>query len=96
MAGKSREDALVVVDGVEVLAAPTRLRIPLRTADDVARELARLYRQMKSGAIPTADGSRLAYVLHLLRQAIETGDLEKRIDALESAAQKGFNQWQQR
>lgn len=94
MAGKGREDALVVVDGVEVLPAPTRLRIPLRTADDVARELARLYRQMKAGRIPTADGSRLAYVLHLLRQTIEVGSLEQRIEALENAAQKGLSKWQ--
>ncbi len=88
MAEKDDAGELIVVDGVEVLEAPTpRLRIPLRTADDVSRELARLYRQMKSGQIPTQDGSRLAYVLNLLRTAIETGELEKRINQLEQQAQ---------
>lgn len=88
MAKKDDAETVAVVDGVEVLPPATpRLRIPLRSADDVCRELARLYRQMKSGAIPPADGTKLAYVLNLLRQAIETGELETRIAALESQAQ---------
>ena len=75
---------LVIVDGVEVIDAPTpRLRIPLRTAGDVQRELARLYRQMKAGQIAPADGTKLAYVLNLLRVSIETNDIEQRIQALE-------------
>lgn len=89
MAKNDDEGELVTVDGVEVIEAPRpRLRIPLNTANDVQRELARLYRQMKAGQIPTQDGSRLAYVLNLLRQSIETGDLEARIQALEAARQK--------
>lgn len=88
MARKDDADTVAVVDGVEVLPpTPPRLRIPLRSADDVRRELARLYRQMKSGEIAPADGTKLAYVLNLLRQAIETGELETRIAVLESQAQ---------
>lgn len=88
MARKDDADAVAVVEGVEVLGPATpRLRIPLRSADDVCRELARLYRQMKSGAITPSDGTKLAYVLNLLRQAIETGELEARIAALENQAQ---------
>ena len=88
MARNDDADTVAVVDGVEVLPPATpRLRIPLRSADDVCRELARLYRQMKSGAISPADGTKLAYVLNLLRQAIETGDLEARIASLENQAQ---------
>jgi hypothetical protein len=89
MAKNDDEGELVTVDGVEVVTAPTpRLRIPLNTASDVQRELARLYRQMKAGQIPTQDGSRLAYVLNLLRQSIETGDLEARIQALEQIKER--------
>lgn len=89
MAQNRDEGELVTVDGVEVIDAPTpRLRIPLRTANDVQRELARLYRQAKAGQIPTQDASRLAYILNLLRQSIETGDLEARIQALETAKEK--------
>lgn len=43
---------------------------------------------MKSGEISPADGTKLAYVLNLLRQAIETGDLEARIETLEMEAQR--------
>ncbi len=57
MAKKDDADALAIIDGVEVLPPTTpRLRIPLRNADDVRRELSRLYRQMKSGEISPADG----------------------------------------
>lgn len=87
MAEKDDAGELISVDGVEVLEAPIpRLRIPLRTAGDVQRELARLYRQMKSGQIAPSDGTKMAYVLNLLRQAIETGDIETRLNALEQAA----------
>lgn len=84
MAQKDSAEPLAIVDGVEVLDAPTRLRLPLSNAHDVQRELARLYRQMKSGQIAPSDGTKLAYVLNLLRQAIETGDIETRLQALET------------
>lgn len=51
-------------------------------------QLARLYRSMKAGEIAPADGTKLAYVLNLLRQAIETGQLEARLAALEAEANK--------
>lgn len=65
---------------------PKRMRLPLATAVDVRKEMARLYRQMKAGQIAPSDGTKMAYVLNLLRQAIETGDLETRIASLEKAA----------
>lgn len=64
---------------------PRRLRLPLSTALDVRRELARLYRSMRTGQTPPADGTKLAYVLNILRQTIETSDIEQRISALEVA-----------
>ena len=67
---------------------PARLRVSLRSMDEVARELARLYREMKSGTIPTQDGSRLANVLQILARIMEGGDLERRIAALEEADRK--------
>ncbi len=42
---------------------PRRSRATLRTLDDVALELAKLYRRAERGQIPTADASRLAYIL---------------------------------
>ncbi|WP_033534335.1 hypothetical protein [Bordetella trematum] len=66
---------------------PKRMRLPLAMADDVRKEMARLYRQMKAGQIAPSDGTKFAYVLTQLRQAIETGDLEARLLALEKAAE---------
>lgn len=50
---------------------PRRSRAILRTLDDVAVELARLYRRAERGQIPTADASRLAYMLTSLAKVME-------------------------
>jgi hypothetical protein len=64
-----------------------RLRLKLATSQDVCRELARLYRDGKSGQREVADVSRLANVLQILGRLIETSDIEKRLELLESKAQ---------
>lgn len=63
---------------------PPRLRLKLVTADDVRRELARIYREGKAGQRNVPDVSRLANVLQILSRCIETSDLESRIEALEN------------
>ena len=63
---------------------PTPLpKIDLRDAHAIRRELGAVYRDMRSGSIEAQDGTRLAYVLDLLRKAYETGFLQDRIDILE-------------
>lgn len=59
-------------------------RIDLRDAHAIRRELAAVYRDMRSGEIQAQDGTRLAYVLDLIRKAFETGVLQDRLEALES------------
>lgn len=66
---------------------PSRLRLKLATIEDVRRELARLYREAKSGQRNVQDASRLAHVLSVLARLIEGADLERRVLALEAAAQ---------
>lgn len=61
-----------------------RLRLPLATADDVRRELARLYREARAGRVEVPDASRLANILQILARCIETSDLEQRLIALEN------------
>lgn len=88
MVKNNNTDGDKTVDGAENTDQPTpRLRIPLKTANDVSRELGRLYRQMKSGQIVPTDGTKLAYVLNLLRQSIETSDIETRLQALEQVTE---------
>ena len=64
-------------------AAPPRMRLKLKTIDDVKMEMARLYREGKAGLRDVADVSRLANVLALLGRLIEGSDLEKRLTAIE-------------
>lgn len=63
--------------------APPRLRLKLSTANDVRRELGRIYREGRSGQLDVAVVSRLANVLMILNRCIETSDLEGRVIALE-------------
>ena len=58
-------------DGAAIPPRGRRLRLPLRTLDDVQAEMARLYRQAKAGRLPVADASRLANILALLGRLIE-------------------------
>jgi hypothetical protein len=62
---------------------PCRLRLKLATADDVRKELAKIYREGKAGLRDIGDVSKLANVLMILNRCIEAGDLEKRIEQLE-------------
>lgn len=62
---------------------PSRLRLPLATAEDVRRELARIYREGKAGRRDVSEVSKLANVLQILGRAIAADDLESRIKALE-------------
>ncbi len=66
--------------------APPRLRLKLSTADDVRRELGRIYREGKAGTRDVGEVSRLANVLSILNRCIESGDLEQRIEQLEGNA----------
>jgi len=55
----------------------------LKDAHAIRRELGSVYRDMRSGRITSQDGTRLAYVLDLLRKAHETGLLKDRVALLE-------------
>lgn len=48
-----------------------RLRLPLRTVEEVQTEMARLYRQAKVGEIAIADASRLGNLLAVLGRSLE-------------------------
>jgi hypothetical protein len=62
---------------------PTPRRIDLSTLRDIRLEMAAVYRRMNSGAIETAEGSKLVYVLRQIGDIIEMSDIERRIEAIE-------------
>lgn len=70
-------------------SAQPRLRLPLACIEDVRRELARLYREGKSGRRDVSDVSKLANVLQILARLIADSDLEARIERLEAERDNG-------
>lgn len=83
----------VIIDGVtgEVEHIPPqkkRYRCELDTANDVKRELSKLYREARSGIVATSDATKLGWLLGEIRKTIETSDIEKRIEQLEQQAVK--------
>ena len=71
-----------VIDGKGNAAAPTP-RIDLHDAHAIRRELGAVYRDMRAGRIEMQDGTRLAYVLDMIRKSYDTGVLQDRIEMLE-------------
>jgi hypothetical protein len=60
----------------------------LRTLRDIAIECGRLYRRAAKGLIPSADASRQASILAVMKTCLEASDTEARVDALEKAAEQ--------
>ena len=55
----------------------------LDTVLRVRRELARVYREARVGALDVAEASKLANILQIMGRMIETSEVEARLDALE-------------
>ncbi|MEP7007452.1 MAG: hypothetical protein ABI810_15825 [Sphingomonas bacterium] len=54
------------------------------TASDVRREMQRVYRESRSQTISVDHASKWSNMLSLIVRAIETQDLERRVDAIEA------------
>ncbi len=65
-----------------IMKAKIRIGL-LITSGDVKTEIARVYRQARRGQLDTSEGTNLVYMLRVLLTAIETSDVEQRLDALE-------------
>ncbi len=68
------------------MIAKAEIRIgPLVNSGDVKTEIGRVYRQARRGQLDTSEATRLVYMLRVLLTAIETTDIESRLEALEGA-----------
>ena len=67
----------------KLLALTPLQKIDLRDAHAIRRELGSVYRDMRAGRIASQDGTRLAYVLDMIRKAYETAVLAERLELLE-------------
>ena len=73
---------VVVTQGGELVPIPPP-KIDLRDAHAIRRELASVYRDMRKGTIEAQDGTRLAYVLDMIRKAYETSVMQERLELME-------------
>lgn len=71
-------------DAAEPAPGGRSVRAKLKSIGDVSHELAKLYREARSGRLDVADASRLANMLYILSRILETSELEKRVEALEA------------
>lgn len=75
------------------LPAPTpppvavrRYRCRLSTVGNVSAEIAKIYREARSGALPVDHASKYAHILSIIGRIIETSDLERRVADIEAKA----------
>ena len=67
------------------MSEKAKIRIgPLNTVGGVVTELGRVYRLARRSELDMADAKALTYVLREIRCALEAGDIERRIEALEA------------
>jgi len=72
------------IDGSTGKSLPTpRTRLRLKSIDDIACELARVYRSMKAGQLVSQDATRRAYVLSMMAKVLESGEMARRVAELE-------------
>jgi len=76
------------LEGVVTEATPTPPKIDLRNANAIRREIAAVYRDMRAGRIEMQDGTKLAYVLDMIRKAYETVVIEERLETVERTLSK--------
>ncbi len=60
-----------------------RYRCQLDTLADVRREMAKVYREARSGLLDVQDAAKFTWMLASIGKVIEGSDLEKRVEALE-------------
>jgi len=56
----------------------------LHTITDVSRYLAKLINRLDRDEIEESRAGKLAYMCNVLKSCLETGDLERRLEALEA------------
>ena len=72
-------------NGLARTPARARVRERLDTLPRIRREMCRLYLDGRDGRRDVGDVSKLSNVLALIARAIEGGEIEARLEALESA-----------
>lgn len=69
------------------ITPPPPPKINLHDANAIRLEMGAVYRDMRSGLIESGEGTKLVYVLDMLRKALETCELQKNLELLKLATQ---------
>ncbi len=64
--------------------SPRPRRSPLNSSDRCRREVERIYRDVQDGILREEQATKRAHLVWTIHRMIETGDLEKRLAALET------------
>ena len=83
--GNAQTDEWQLIEKEGEIADPAPYRIDLFNPAGIRREMGKVYRDMRTGKIPAQDGTRLVYVLDMIRKAYETDILQERITLIEQA-----------
>src|ERR1700692_3387252 len=73
----------------EYLPGPTVVRLPTRrgpelaSLTDVRKEMSKVYRQARSGTLPTEDASRFTFMRSSIGKVLEVCEVERRLELLE-------------
>ena len=81
----TREKTWQLVESERKTEDRSPMRIDLYNPTEIRREMGKVYRDMRTGKIPAQDGTRLVYVLDMIRKAYETDILQERITLIEQA-----------
>lgn len=79
----TREKTWQLVESERKTEDHSPIRIDLYNPTEIRREMGKVYRDMRTGKIPAQDGTRLVYVLDMIRKAYETDILQERITLIE-------------
>ena len=60
-----------------------RCRAKLDSAQDIRREMAKIYRETRSGLLDSAESTKLTWILASIQKVIESSDMEARMTRLE-------------
>lgn len=71
-----------IIESIRNIRTPTH-RINLSTAEDIRREMGRVYREARNNKLPINEATKLTYILKQILRATETFLLEKRLSKLE-------------
>ncbi|MBA2483581.1 MAG: hypothetical protein H0V39_04005 [Nitrosomonas sp.] len=84
--GKCIQGQVIVADPIPPASDSGRIR--LGNIKDVRYEIAKVYREARTGLIPTQEATRLVYMLISLGNMIKDTELEERIIKMEKLSDK--------